>query len=232
MYRALNGGIVGVLAVCVVAAAPAPTNSTGTAAQAASAQSIDLAALQASGKLRAVNRDVAKGQDPRGGVRVSEKEGPGVVWIDGTEFATGTIEVEVKGRDMLGRSFLGVAFHRKDDATYEAVYVRPFNFRAQEPDRHQHAVQYMQAPDNDWPRLRKDFPEEFENPVDASVSPTDWVPLKVVVKGNAIQIFVGAAKTPALEARKLGSLAGGQVGLWVGNNSDGEFANLRLTAAK
>lgn len=233
MYRALNGGVVGVLAACVIAAAPSPTNSTGSAAQAASsAQSVDLAALQASGKLRAVNRDVSKGQDPRGGVRVSEKEGPGVVWIDGTDFAAGTIELEVRGKDVLQRSFLGVAFHRKDDNTYEAVYLRPFNFRATDPDRHQHAVQYMQSPDNDWPKLRKEFPEEFENPVDASVSPTDWVPLKVVVKGNAIQVFVGAAKAPALEARKLGALDKGQVGLWVGNNSDGEFANLRLTPAK
>jgi hypothetical protein len=34
-----------------------------------------------------------------------------------------------------------------------------------------------------------------------------------------------------LEARKLGTLDRGMVGLWVGNNSDGDFANLRITPA-
>jgi hypothetical protein len=127
------------------------------------------------------------------------------------------------------RSFIGVAFHRKDDNAYEGVYLRPFNFRAEDPDRHQHAVQYIVAPDYDWPRLRKEFPEEFENPVDASVAPTDWVPLRIVVKGPTVQIYVGAVKSVTLEVRKLGSLDRGPVGLWVGNNSDGDFANLRIT---
>ena len=90
----------------------------------------------------------------------------------------------------------------------------------------------MAVPDYDWPRLRQQFPEEFENPVDASVSPTDWVPLRVVVKGKTIQIFVGAATSPALEARKLGTLERGMIGLWVGTNSDGDFANLRVTDSK
>ena len=35
-----------------------------------------------------------------------------------------------------------------------------------------------------------------------------------------------------LEVRKLGSLDRGAVGLWVGNGSDGDFANLRITPAK
>jgi hypothetical protein len=112
------------------------------------------------------------------------------------------------------------------------VYLRPFNFRATEPDRHQHAVQYMALPDYDWPRLRKEFPEEFENPVDASVSPTEWIPLRIVVSGQRIQIYVGGGTTPALEVRKLGSYERGAVGLWTGNNSDGDFSNLRITASK
>ena len=112
------------------------------------------------------------------------------------------------------------------------VYLRPFNFRAEDPTRHQHAVQYIALPDYDWPRLRKEFPEEFENPVDASVSPTDWVPLRLVVKGQTIQIFVGAIKAPTLEVHELGTHQSGMVGLWAGNNSDGDFANLKITPGK
>lgn len=196
------------------------------------AASIDLAERLAAGKLKVVNREATPLQGDRRGIHVNEKPGNGVVWIEGSDFAEGTLEVDVRGRDMVGQSFLGVAFHGKDDNTYEAVYLRPFNFRAQDPVRHQHAVQYISVPDYDWPRLRKEFPEEFENPVDPSVVPTDWVPLRVVVKGQTVQIYVGKVTAPTLEMRKLGKLERGAVGLWVGNNSDGDFANLRITNAK
>ena len=195
-------------------------------------QRIDLAAQLAAGKLRAVNRVVTSLPERGDGVHVSEKAGPGVIWIEGSDFAEGTIEVEVRGRDVLQQSFLGLAFHRKDDDTYDAVYLRPFNFRATDPDRHQHAVQYVAVPDYDWPRLRKEFPEEFENPVDQSIAPTGWVPLRVVVKGRTIQMYAGPVKAPTLEVRKLGPHDRGLIGLWVGNNSDGDFAALRITPMK
>jgi hypothetical protein len=183
--------------------------------------------------LRAVNRD-AKVQRGAGTasapvVHVSAGPGNGVVWIEGTDFSEGAIDVEVRGKDVLQQSFVGVAFHRKDDNAYEAVYLRPFNFRVDDPARRQRAVQYIALPEFDWPRLRQEFADEFENPVDASVSPTDWVPLKIVVRGPRIQIFVGRVTTPALDVRKLGTLTSGQIGLWVGNTSDGEFRNLRTT---
>jgi hypothetical protein len=201
-------------------------------AQAPSAATIDLADRLTTGKLRGVNRQATVLSGGRRGVHVDAKPGNGVVWVEGTEFSQGTVELDVRGKDAFQQSFLGLAFHGKDDNSYEAVYLRPFNFRAEDPARHQHAVQYISLPDHDWPRLRKEFPEEFENPVDASVSPTEWVPLRVVVKGQTIQIFVGPVKTPTLEVRKLGTLEGGRVGLWVGNNSDGDFANLRIAPAK
>jgi hypothetical protein len=195
-------------------------------------QTIDIAERLTAGKLRAVNREVTALQGNPRGVHVTEKAGPGVVWIEGTDFAEGTIEVDVRGRDVQQQSFVGIAFHRSDDNTYEAVYLRPFNFRAEDPARRQNAVQYIAAPEYDWPRLRKEFPGEFENPVDASVTPTDWVPLRIVVKGATIQVLVGAVKAATLEVRKLGRHDRGAIGLWVGNNSDGDFANVRVTTMK
>lgn len=193
---------------------------------------IDLAERLAAGRLRAVNRSVTKLEGSSGGIHVSQAPGNGVVWVEGSDFATGTIEVDVRGRDVLQQSFVGIAFHRTDDNTYEAVYLRPFNFRAEDKVRRDHAVQYIAVPDFDWPRLRKEFPEEFENPVDPSISPTDWVPLRVVVTDTSIQIHVGKAGPPTLEVRKLGTAARGAIGLWTGNNSDGDFANLRVTSAR
>ena len=194
------------------------------------AQTADLPALLASGKLRAVNREVTRlTETGRSGVHLSAAANNGIVWIEGSEFGEGTITVDLRGKDVLQQSFVGLAFHRKDDNTYEGVYLRPFNFRATDTARHQHAVQYLSLPDFDWPKLRETSPEEFENPVDASVSPTDWVTLRIVVQAQKLQIFVGSVTAPTLEVRKLGTLTSGQVGLWVGNNSDGDFANLKIT---
>jgi hypothetical protein len=200
------------------------------AAQPAAPQNIDLAERLTVGKLRIVNREVTRIPE-RNGIHLSGNEGGGVViWIEGSDFKTGTIEVDVRGRDEFQRSFVGLAFHGNDDKTYEAVYLRPFNFRADDPVRKQHAVQYISLPDYDWQRLRKEFPEEFENPVDASIVPTDWVRLRIVVQGQKIQIYVGATQTPALEVRKLGQLDGGMVGLWAAGES--EFANLVIGPPK
>ncbi len=212
----------------VLAAFALSLSSFAELSPSAAGQQVDLA----TGKLRGVNREVTALAGGRPGVHVSEKAGPGVVWIEGSDFAQGTIEVDVRGRDVQGRSFVGVAFHRMDDSTYDAVYVRPFNFRTTDPQRRENAVQYMAVPAYDWPRLRQEFPSEFENPVDQSVAPTEWVPLRVAVKGKTVQVFVGAVTSPTLEVRKLGSHDRGLVGLWVGNNSDGDFANLRITPAK
>src|SRR5436190_1227104 len=81
----------------------------------AGAQKVDLA----SAKLRPVNRQVSRIEE-RGGVHVSAGDGPGVVWIDGTDFGEGTIDLDVRGKDVLQQSFVGIAFHRKDDQTYES----------------------------------------------------------------------------------------------------------------
>jgi hypothetical protein len=188
------------------------------------AQTVDLA----SAKLRPVNRQVSRLPE-RGGVHVSAAGGPGVVWIDGTDFGDGTIDVDVRGKDVMQQSFVGVAFHRKDDQTYESVYLRPFNFQSTDPARHTHAVQYMQVPEFDWPVLREKFPEEFERPVHPSIKPTDWVPLRVAVRGDRVQVIVGTVANETMNVRKLGQLGRGEVGLWVGNGSDGDFANLRIT---
>jgi hypothetical protein len=214
------------LGLTCLAAAPA----VNTRAVVAAIQPIDLAERLSAGKLRAVNRGVTLLRGERKGVHVDEKAGNGVVWIEGSDFGQGAIDIDVRGRDLVDRSYLGIAFHRKDDTAYESVYLRPFNFRIDNPVRKQHAVQYMVLPEFDWPTLRERFPEEFENPVDASVAPADWVPLRVVVNGGKVQIFVGAATSPTLEVRKLGALERGLIGLWVGNNSDGDFSNLRITA--
>jgi hypothetical protein len=191
----------------------------------------DAAQVRAAKTLCVVNRQVTRIQD-RNGVRLSASSGNGVAWVEGTDFRSGTIEVDIRGREDLQQTYVGIAFHRKNDTTYEAVYLRPFNFRIQDPLRRQHAVQYISMPKFDFQDLRDEFPEEFENPVDGSIVPTDWVRLRVVVEGSKVQVYVGRVSQVTLEVRKLGQLEGGQVGLWVGNVSGGDFANLVVNETK
>jgi hypothetical protein len=189
---------------------------------------INLAEWLVTGKLKAVNRNAEKLQSNDAVVHVNAKRGAGIVWMEGIDFAQGTLEIEVRGRDVLQRSFLGIAFHGRNDTSYEAVYIRPFNFRSSDLVRHQHAVQYIAPPTYDWMQLREQFPGEFENSVDPSIVPTDWVHLRVVVNTATIQAYVGFGKLPHLNVRKLGQQDRGMVGLWTGNNSDGDFADLRI----
>ncbi len=211
-------------------AAPAAVNRPAAASlQPACVQRIDLAERLAARKLRVVNREATSIEGVAGGVRLSAAPGAGLAWIEGTDVAQGTIEIDIRGKDVLQQSFVGIAFRGRDDTSYEAVYLRPFNFRAADPVRHQHAVQYVSLPDFDWPRLRKERPEEFENPVAPSVSPTGWVPVRLIVSAATVEVYVGAVKAPTLDVPKLGTLERGMIGLWVGNGSDGDFANLRVS---
>lgn len=226
--------VLNVLVACAQIRAPASQCAGAPPASAAFPQTaapepINLVERLGAGQLTSSNRKIVALADTPGAVHVSEADGPGVAWIRGSDFGDGTIDLDVCGRDVFQESFVGVAFHGQDDNAYEAVYLRPFNFQASDPARHHHAVQYMSLPDFDWPRLRQDFPDQFENPVDASAGPASWVPLRVVVKAGTIEVYVGTATALALKARKLGERTQGLIGLWTGNGSDGTFANLRVT---
>src|SRR5688500_844294 len=75
------------------------------------ARTVDLGTLSLGEGLRASGRTLAPRVDgARSGVYVSAAAGEGAAWVEGLEFETGTIELEVKGKDVLQQSFLGVAF--------------------------------------------------------------------------------------------------------------------------
>ena len=215
------------------ACAPAPSecgmapSHDGDGGLPPSGEVINLTDSLSAGRLRIVNREAAASNGGTA-VRVTASQGIGLIWIAGTDFADGTIEADVCGRDVDQASFVGVAFHRKDERTFEAVYVRPFNFRARNADRRKHAVQYTAEPDYDYSRLRAKFPEEFEHAVDPSVAPTAWIPLRVVVHDGRVRVFVGQGSPLAIDVRELRTAARGQVGLYVDNGSDGVFANVRI----
>jgi len=176
------------------------------------------------------NRSVSSLSDgTKQGLRLSEHAGDGVAYLRGVEFGNGTIEFDVRGKDVQGQSFVGIAFHGVDSTTYDAIYFRPFNFRTPDPARHSHAVQYISHPTYTWQRLRTERPGVFEQPVSPAPDPNQWFHVRVVVASPKVSVFVGDAKQPSLVVDQLSDRTKGRVGWWVGNTSDGDFANLKIT---
>jgi hypothetical protein len=192
----------------------------------------DLGPLADGKGLNASKRTISRLSDgARKGVRLSEAEGEGPAYLPGIEFANGTIELDIKGRDVQGSSFVGVAFHGVDGTTYDAIYFRPFNFKTDDKARVLRAVQYVSQPDHPWQKLRADKPGQYEKPVNPVPDPNAWFHARVVVASPKVSVFVEDAKEPCLTVNQLSDRKKGLVGIWVGNTSGGEFANFKIAPA-
>jgi len=196
------------------------------------AADFNLGELAGAKKLELFNRtlDPTKAGSPEA-IFLNAASEDGLAWVTGIEFSEGTIEVEVKGKNEQGRSFVGVAFHGKDNRRFDAVYLRPFNFRAGEEERRSHSIQYISMPEYDWSKLRNTHPGKYEFAITPAPDPDSWVKLKVVIQGKNVTAFTNGSETPMLKVELLSDHHQGKVGLWVGNGSDGWFRNLKITPA-
>jgi hypothetical protein len=130
------------------------------------------------------------------------------------------------------QSFVGIAFHLVDSTTFDAIYFRPFNFQATDSSQRSHAVQYISMPGYDWEKLRNEHPGRYEQAVEPAPDPNEWLHVWVVVNKGKVTVFVNDSKTPSLTVAQLSHRKGGMVGLWVGNHSQGDFANLQISPAR
>jgi hypothetical protein len=188
--------------------------------------------------------------DGRKGLRVTEVQGrtfqqpparrttgEALVVIEGLEFANGVIEAEIAGAPAPGapetaRGFVGIAFRlQKDMRTFEQLYLRPTNGRADEQERRNHAVQYSSHPD--WPffRTRKETPSKYEAYVD--LVPGVWTRVRIEVRDAHARLYVHDQEQPTLIVNdlKLGGQAKGAVALSPGVNSIAHFRSLTITPA-
>jgi hypothetical protein len=166
------------------------------------------------------------------GVKFSEEQGTGMLVLNNHELSNGTIEFDVKGKNVPQQSFVGIAFHIQNDSTYDAVYFRPFNFMNADTARRVRAVQYISMPKYDWPKLRAEFPGKYENRVTPIPDPENWFHTKVTIADGRISVFVNNHSKPCLVVSKLTDVKKGKIGLWVGNGSGGSFANLQIAPLK
>jgi hypothetical protein len=214
-----------VLACVIVALHP-----RGAAVQAQSQQASSRGILLPSPAWRAVNRSATTfHENGRDVIRLDERRGDGLAGDSRLSLRDGDIDIDVRGRDVQGASFVGLAFHVANDSTYEVVYLRPFNFRATDSTRHAHAIQYVAEPSYGWERLRNEHPGKYEAALAPAPAPGAWVHLRVTIRGRQIQAFVDNASTPALTVTSLSSHSSGGVAIWVGNGSNGDFSNFRVS---
>lgn len=126
----------------------------------------DLNSLAENDKLEVFNRKVTPfSEEGKKGIRFSKNENDGMAWLKGVEFSNGIIELDIRGKDILQQSFVGVAFHGTDNNILDAIYFRPFNFQSSDQVRRIHAVQYVSHPDNTWNVLREKFNGKYEKAV-------------------------------------------------------------------
>jgi hypothetical protein len=187
-------------------------------------QSFNLQQLLKEKKLITYDRNVVPITDgDKKGISLS-----GVVWLKDVKFSTGTIEVDLRGKDVLQQSFIGIAFHGVDTVTTDVVYFRPFNFRSKDPIRRIHAVQYVSQPEFPWHKLREEKNGIYEKGIEPPPSPTDWFHARIEVGQKEIKVYVNNEAEPSLTVDKLNDRNDGLIGL-SNEGLDGDFANLTIT---
>ena len=192
----------------------------------------NLATLADAKRLTLINRGASGFIDgARYGARLTAGPGEGLALLPDVEFRYGTIACDFRGKDVAQQSFLGVAFHGDGGAAYDGVYFRPFNFRATDPVGRSHAVQYHAPPLYTWQKLRAAKPGQYEQAVTPVPDPNDWFHARIVIADPTVSVFVGDAKEPCLVVTLLNDRRRGSVGMWVGNDSGGDFANLTIRPA-
>lgn len=181
-------------------------------------------------RINVFNRDLTLIEDgSRTGVRLSKAEGEGVAWLKGVEFANGIIEFDVRGENVQGHSFVGIAFHGKDNYTFDAIYLRPFRFQDADPESRGHSLQYVSFPKYTWRELRGKFPGMYEASINPSPDPDSWVKVKIVVKDKLVSTYINGNDQPSLVVEKVTDVKTGSLGFYVADTSGGDFANLTIT---
>lgn len=193
-------------------------------------QAYDLYKHATSKELQVYNRELTLiNENNIRGIRLSKAYGEGIAWVNNLEFSEGTIEFDVRGEDTKQHSFVGIAFHAVNDSTFDAVYLRPFQFRETNETLRSHGIQYISLPEFTWRVLRAKFPDRYEHAVDPAPDPNGWVHVRLEIKANTIRTFINGNSQPALVVEKLTAVTSGRLGFYVADTSGGDFANLVVT---
>ena len=179
--------------------------------------------------LELVNREVITSSENTPNVlTLDNKVGDGLAILKNESFENGTIELELKGENIPGRSFVGVAFNIQNDSTYEAIYFRPFNFKAEELIKREHSMQYISHPKNTWRYLRTNSEGVYEAEYIYAPLPEEWFSVSVKIDTDSVRVYDRKTNTELLSVKRLEKQVSNTIALWTGYNSKGAFRNVKL----
>jgi hypothetical protein len=191
-------------------------------------QYIDLRKMFKDGNIVVYNRSINLiNEEGHKGIGLSKDFGEGIAWLKGIEFSNGIIEFDVRGENIKQHSFVGIAFHGKNDSTFDAVYLRPFQFLEDEPLKSR-AIQYISLPNYTWQILREKAPGKYEHSIDPAPDPDSWVRVRIVINGATVKVYINGSPEPSLVVEKVTNIKSGSVGFYVADTSGGDFANLTI----
>ncbi len=194
------------------------------------ASTIDLHSAFKNKKIEVYNRQlILLNEKGYKGIRLSKDYGEGIAWFKGIEFSNGIIEFDVRGEDVKQHSFVGIAFHGKNNDTFDALYLRPFQFKATDTTLQNRAIQYISLPDFTWQNLRGKSPGKYEHSILPAPDPNAWNRIKIVIKDNIVSTYINGSKEPSLVVKKVTNLNSGMIGFYVADTSGGDFANIIIT---
>ncbi len=180
-------------------------------------------------EIKAINREMTfENTADKKYIILSRDKEVGLVWLPVKDFQNGTIEIVMRGINEFQRSFIGIAFHGTDDSTYEAVYCRPFNFSAPDSIRRIRAIQYVYHPTYTWEKLRAEQNGVFEKEIINPPDPGGWFKMKLVIDDKNIKAFINSNETPSLVVERLNDINSGKTGIFVADNSGGDFESIKF----
>lgn len=161
-------------------------------------------------------------------VHLDALPGDGLLQLKDFIFENGRIELEIRGENKPGQSFVGFAFHIQNDSTFDAVYFRPFNFK--NTVRKGHSVQYISHPRFTWSRLREEHPGVYENEIMPVPDPDGWFKATIIIDYPEVKVYVNDTQEASLTVEQISDFEKGGIGFWVGFNSRGSFRNLKINS--
>ena len=176
-------------------------------------------------------KDISKvDYDGKAALHIEAGPGAGIVWLEDKVANISSIELDLRGRNEIGASFVGVTFNGDESGNHEVIYLRPFNFTRE--GRTKNAIQYTYEPEFPWQPLREKHPGVYESDVNPAPNADDWLKLRIEIDGSTLKAFVNNMDEPDLVVERINTNNEGRIGFWTGNGSEGDFANLRIEFGK
>lgn len=168
---------------------------------------------------------------------VSTVDEPTFLKIKDLNFENGIIEVKVLSRILesapaLARGFIGIAFRiNEENTSYESIYLRPTNGRADDQLRRNHTIQYYAYPDYKFNVLRSNSEGEFETYADLELD--KWITMRLEIQNKKAKLFLDNKEYASFIVNEMkGNTKNGSIGLWVDIGTEGFFKDLKITENK